>query len=68
MMDNASFHYMERLEQMCLAFIKKIWQAFEDSPEQGFGAFLEWCIDVVGGREGSAKSHFKHAGLIIEEL
>jgi hypothetical protein len=23
MMDNASFHYMERLEQMCLAFIKK---------------------------------------------
>lgn len=53
---------------MCLAFIKKNWQAFEDSPDQGFGAFLEWCIDVVGGREGSAKSHLSTPGLIIEEL
>jgi hypothetical protein len=40
------------------AFIKESWQTFEDGSEHGFGAFLEWCIDVVGGREGSAKSQF----------
>ena len=50
------------------SFIKRNWQAFEDSPEQGFDAFLEWCVDVVGGKEGSSKGHFRHAGLTIEEL
>jgi transposase len=81
--DNASFHYTERLEQICYnagvklmylspysanlnliedvfadlkAFIKKNWRAFEEAPEQGFNSLLEWCIDVVGGREGSTRS------------
>jgi hypothetical protein len=49
------------------AFIKREWKGFEANPEQDFGAFLEWCIDVVGGRERSAKGHFRHAGLILEE-
>lgn len=40
------------------AFIKKNWEAYEDNPEQGFDTFLEWCVDVVGGREGSAKGYF----------
>lgn len=30
------------------AFIKRHWQNYEENPEQGFDAFLEWCIDVVG--------------------
>ena len=30
--------------------------------------FLEWRIDVVGGKKGSAQGHFRHAGLTIEEL
>jgi transposase len=93
-MDNASFHRTERVEQLCYeagvklmflppyspdlnpieeffaelkSFIKKNWETFENSPEQGFDAFLEWCIDVVGGRKSSAHGHFRHAGLTIEE-
>jgi transposase len=94
-MDNASFHHTERIEQMChdagvklvylppyspdlnpieeffaelKAFIRRHWQIYEDDLEQGFDAFLEWCIDMVGGNERSAKGHFRHAGLKIEEL
>jgi transposase len=93
-MDNASFHHSERIEQMCSdagvklvylppyspdlnpieeffaelkAFIKRSWHFYEENPDQGFDAFLEWCVDVVGGKEQSAKGHFRHAGLTIEE-
>jgi hypothetical protein len=31
-------------------------------------SFLEWCVDVVDGKEGNSKGHFRHAGLTIEEL
>ena len=48
-------------------FIKRNWQSFKDAPEQGFGAFLEWCVDTIGARERSAESHFRHAGLCIEQ-
>lgn len=92
-MDNASFHRTERIEQLCCeagvklmylppyspdlnpieeffaelkAFIKKNWGTFEESPEQGFDVFLEWCIDMVGSRTRSAHGHFRHAGLTIE--
>jgi hypothetical protein len=94
-MDNASFHHSDRIEEMCLrvgvklvylppyspdlnpieeffaelkAFIKRNWQVFEGDPGQGFGHFLEWCVDTVGAREQSAKGHFRHAGLTIEEI
>jgi transposase len=50
------------------AFIKRSWQYYEENPHQGFDNFLEWCVDVVGSREESARGHFRHAGLIIEEL
>jgi transposase len=50
------------------AFIKRNWHNYEENPEQGFDKFLEWCINVVGGKKHSAKGHFRHAGLIIEEL
>jgi transposase len=93
--DNASFHRSERVEQMCheagvklvylppyspdlnpieeffaelKAFIQKSWQTFKDCPEQGFDVFLEWCIDVVGGKKSSTQGHFKHAGITVEEL
>lgn len=33
------------------AFIRENWKVYEENPEQGFAAFLEWCVDVVGGRE-----------------
>jgi transposase len=48
-------------------FIKGNWQTSEDSLE-GFGESLERCVNVVGGREGSSKGRFRHAGLAIEEL
>jgi transposase len=49
-------------------FIKRSWQTYEENPDQGFDAFLEWCVDVVGAREQSAQGHFQHAGLTIEEI
>ena len=94
-MDNASFHHSERIEEMCLcagvklvylppyspdfnpieeffaelkAFIRRNWKFFEKYPSQGFGEFLEWCVDTVGAREKSAKGHFRHAGLTVEEI
>jgi hypothetical protein len=50
------------------AFIKRNWQVYEEDPDQGFGNFLEWCVDTVGAREQSAKGHFRHAGLTIDEI
>jgi hypothetical protein len=50
------------------AFIKQNWQNYEGNPEQGFDAFLEWCIYVVDGNERSARGHFRHVGWTIEEL
>jgi transposase len=50
------------------AFIKRNWQVYEENPGQGFGHFLEWCVDTVGAREPSAQGHFRHAGLTIEEM
>jgi transposase len=50
------------------AFIRQSWHIYEENPKQGFGNFLEWCIDVVGGRERSAVGHFRHAGLTAEQL
>jgi hypothetical protein len=50
------------------ALIKKSWSAFEVAPEQGFDMFLEWCIDVVGGKQDRARAHFRHAGITVEEI
>ncbi|TVY71305.1 hypothetical protein LSUE1_G004474 [Lachnellula suecica] len=62
------FNPIEEFFAELKAFIKKSWHNYEEDPEQGFGAFLEWCIDIVGGRERSARGHFRHAGLTVEEL
>ena len=50
------------------AFIKRNWQNYEEHSDQGFDSFLRWCIDVVGGNSHSARGHFRHSGLTIEEL
>ena len=39
-------------------FIRHKWSYYEESPDEEFGSFLEWCIDVVGAREESARGHF----------
>jgi transposase len=50
------------------AFIRRNWQSYEENPDQGFDNFLEWCVDVVGARGKSAKGHFRHAGLVVQEM
>lgn len=86
-MENASFHRSERIEQLCAAagviilwlppysphlnpieeffaelktFIKRKFKDYVENPEQGFQAFLEWCVDVVGNKEETARGHFRH--------
>lgn len=46
-------------------FIRCNWSYYKD-PDKRFGSFLEWCFGVVGAREESARGHFRHAGLTIE--
>lgn len=41
-------------------FIKRNWGYYEADPDQGFDAFLDWCIIKVGAREESARGHFRH--------
>ena len=48
-------------------FIKRHRRQYEDNPEQGFGVFLEWCVNAVGVRKQSWRS-FRHAGWTIDEL
>lgn len=50
------------------SFIRRHWSHYENDPEQGFDIFLKWCIDVVGAKEESAQSHFRHPGLEIENF
>lgn len=93
-MDNASFHHSEKLEQMCTdagvrliylppyspdlnpieeffaelkAFVRRHWKVHEDDAARDFATFLEWCIDAVGRKEESARGHFRHAGIVIED-
>lgn len=49
------------------AFIKRNWERHESLPQKDFGAFLEWCVDIVGAKRQSAQGHFRNAGLSIEE-
>lgn len=49
-------------------FIRRNWGYYENDPNQVFDCFLDWCITTVGAREESAKGHFRHAGLTIEDL
>lgn len=32
-----------------------------------FASFLEWCVEVVGERSSSARGHFRHSGITVEE-
>lgn len=48
-------------------FIKRRWNKYEENPDQGFDAFLKWCVSIVGSRVQSAKGHFQHAGVMIKE-
>lgn len=59
---------MEEFFAELKAFIQRDWQFYGENPEQGFDNFFEWCVDVVGVRRKSAEGHFRHIGLIIQEI
>jgi len=46
------------------AFVRRNWQKHAG---QDFKGFLEWSLDVVGGRGESAEGHFRHANIEVEE-
>jgi len=47
------------------AFIRRNWKVQQSNPQE-FESFLEWCVEVVGGRGSSAKGHFRHSGVMVE--
>ncbi len=50
------------------ALIKRRFRTYEEKPGQDFQTFLEQCVDTVGNDKESAKGHFRHAGISVEEL
>lgn len=93
-MDNASFHHLEKIQHLCddagvilrylppyspdlnpieeffgelKTYIRQVWYEHEGFIKADFLSFLEECVTVVGGREASAKGHFRCAGISIDE-
>ena len=58
------FNPIEEFFAELKAFIKRHGHLY--TTQQDFPV-LEWCVYVVGSRRSSAKGHFRHAGLSIEE-
>jgi transposase len=50
------------------AFVKRSFRLYLDNPSRGFHKFLQWCINIVRAREQSARGHFRHASLTIDEV
>lgn len=48
------------------AFIRRNWKVQQSNPHD-FDDFLEWCVQVVGQRGSSAKGHFRHSGITVED-
>jgi transposase len=90
LMDNASFHRSDRIQELCATAGVKLVYLPPYSPDlnpieeffselkgfvrrnwvnhvEDFKDFLEWCVDVVGSRGDSAKGHFRHAGVVVED-
>ena len=39
----------------------------KDFAGEDFKNYLEMCVDIVGSRTKSARNHFKHVGLSVED-
>lgn len=57
---------IEELFAVLKSFIRERWHEYEESPEQNFKSYLEWC--VVGSRDGVTKVLFRHAGVAVQEF
>lgn len=92
--DNASIHHSERVQQLCddagvvllylppyspdlnpieeffgelKRYIQEVWDEFEDLIKEDFAAFLEEAVRVVERRRESARGHFRHTGISIDD-
>ena len=61
------FNPIEEFFAELKAFMKKKWNVYVESMDQGFKSFIEWSVDAVGLREDSAKGHFRNAGIEVED-
>ncbi|KAK2666299.1 hypothetical protein RAB80_017956 [Fusarium oxysporum f. sp. vasinfectum] len=48
-------------------YIKKPGPELSELFKKDFRAFLQACVESVGKRKASARGHFRHAGLAIDE-
>lgn len=55
---SADLNPIEEFFAKLKSFIKRSWSFYEEDLDQGFDAFLEWCIDVVRTKEDSARVIF----------
>lgn len=61
------FNPIEEFFAELKAYIKKHWNEHLGLIKADFKAFLRLCVRVVGSRQASARGHFRHAGLSVEE-
>ena len=48
-------------------YIRQVWDEREEFVRAGFMSFLEECVTVVGNRKASARGHFRHAGISVDD-
>ena len=61
------FNPIEEFFAELKSFMRKMWVWYADVNGQNFGDFLKWCLGEVGSRQSSARGHFRHARLTVEE-
>lgn len=62
------FNPIEEFFSELKTFIKRHRRERKDTFNKDYKTFLEWAVQVVGGRKDSAEGHFRHAGILIEHL
>lgn len=61
------FNPIEEFFAELKGYIKKVWRAYEEDPDQGFNTFLRQCVQDGGAEKESAEGHFRNAGIKIEK-
>jgi DDE superfamily endonuclease len=62
------FNPIEEFFSELKAFIKRNWRMYlnmTDRSHQAFAIYLKFCVKEAGSRAESARGHFKHAGLDV---
>ncbi|KAI9146614.1 hypothetical protein HJFPF1_13643 [Paramyrothecium foliicola] len=49
------------------AFARKHRMEHKDFAGKDFKSYLEMCVDFIGSRTESARNHFRHVGLSVED-